>query len=438
MKKVIKTLIILVIIGGLAVGGVYGGYKYNNGKKVAQVVPLSYYGMDGFWGDSVESYGQVTSDKAQTAYIASGTEVVSVNVAAGDHVNEGDVLLTVKKESQDITGKELQVQKAQQTLVAAQNKLDRLENTVPIPEYISSSVDTRTRTYIYYDEELGEDVEGTYEEPVGKFYYNAETGAIIGYESLTGGQNYPPPQGYKPSELKEAVENAEKEVARADLDYRIKSLELEVMKNTDDSGAVRAKVSGTVSKVQNKDNYNTQQPFVIVTATDEYYITGSIGEFYLDSINIGDTVSISSWDTGLTTDAVISSISDIPNTEDNYSGGGNGNTNVSNYEFKANFDRSSGIEIGSAVNITLSPAGQETGGLYIPKEFVRKDNSGNFVMKMNDNNQLEKVYVKVGRNLWDYYLEIKDGITMNDYIAFPYGNGEVEGMNCEIVDSLDY
>lgn len=508
MKKIIKPIIVIVIIIGLAVGGLYGGYRYNQSKKVAEVISLNgNYSMQGYWGDSIESYGEVTADKAQTTYLASGTEVLSVNFAAGDHVNEGDVLLTVKKESQNITGKELEVQKAQQTFVAAANKLERLENTTPISEYVATSEDTKTVTFVsqktysvkedctlagndysagevvyeifyssngeetirsYYApgsmypiedndankeqinnlksaiEAAGADAftedqnEITEEVVVGKYYYDGETGAVLGRDDYVHGVNARLPQGYKPSELKAAIEQATDELAHADLDFRIKSYQLEVMRNTDDNGEIKAKVSGTVSKVQNKDNYNSTQPFMIVTGTDDYYITGSIGEFYLGSVNVGDTVTVMSWDTGTSAEAVITSISDSPTTDSNNFYGGSGNSNSSNYEFKATFDKSAGIEIGAAVDITITPEGQENNSLYVQNEFVRKDSTGSYVMRMNENNQLEKVYVKVGKSLWGYMIEVKEGITADDYVAFPYGNGAVEGMKCKVVDSLEY
>lgn len=503
MKKIIKPVLITIIILALAGGGLYGGYRYSQSKKTAEVVSLSMYAMDGYWGDSINSYGDVTSDKSQTTYLSSGTEILSVNVQAGDHVNEGDVLMTVKKETQDIKGKELEVEKARQAYVADTVTLERLQNTTPIPEYISSSPDTRTREFlvskeyrlkqgstfgeykedhlvyedfydhsgnitstIYYDEKgnsldntkdtdkinaivnadhslfEGYDNYETTEVTVGTFYYNAETGEMIGHEGVDGEGNvverYNAPKGYTPTQLKDKIEEVSNTLKKHDLDLRKKESELEVMKNTNDNGEILAKVSGTVSKVQNKDNYNNTQPFMIVTATDEYYISGSIGEFYLDSVNVGDTVTISSWDTGLTADAVITYISDTPNTDNNNFYSGDGNTNSSNYEFKASFDRSSGIEIGSAVDITITPAGQEDTGLYISTYFVRKDAGGNYVMKMNADNKLEKVYVKVGKSLWGSMIEIKSGVTMDDYLAFPYGNGAVEGMNCKIVDSFAY
>ena len=50
MKKIIKPLIVIVVIAGLVVGGLYGYFRYNRGKKIAQVVSLTTYGMDGYWG----------------------------------------------------------------------------------------------------------------------------------------------------------------------------------------------------------------------------------------------------------------------------------------------------------------------------------------------------------------------------------------------------
>ncbi len=515
MKKIIKPLIVIVVIAGLVVGGLYGYFRYNRGKKIAQVVSLTTYGMDGYWGDSIESYGTVTAEKSQTTYLASGTEVLSVNFAEGDHVEAGDVLLTVKKESQNIRGKELEVEKAQQIYTANVNRLDRLENTTPIPEHIASQADTRDKTYVadatyyvkdgcsfmdnygpgdkvfevaymYTGEEVGriyysssadgrqhmldeekdaeaieaikaaldeiEDLESVFdvdeyevteEIVVGNWYYDTSNGNIIGHEGIGPHgeirEEYIEPKGYTPTQLEEAIEQTKKDLARAELDLRIKANQLEEMKNTNENGEMIAKVSGTVSKVQSADNYNSTQPFMIVSATDEYFISGTIGEFYLGNVHVGDKVSVMSWDNGMTADAVITDISDSPDTseENNYYMGG-GNTNVSNYVFKASFDRSSGIEIGAAVDITITPDNVEAGGMYIPNFFIRKDSGGNYVMRMNEKNRLEKVYVRIGKSLWGEMLEVKSGITMDDCLAFPYGNGAIEGIKCKKVESLDY
>ncbi len=511
MKKAIKVLLILVVIVSSVTGGLYYYYNYKQSKKVAQVVSLQNLAMTDFWGDSIQSYGQVAADKAQTGYITSGTEILSINVSEGDHVNAGDVIFTVQKESQDIRGKELEVQKAEQAYIADKNRLERLQNTKPIPEYIATGADTRektisVRTYFLKDgcsiegysygsddpvytvtsgvtskdeteyfapggryldtdreedkkkiedlkekiakakESAGDDIfreslqEDTTEVTVGTWYFDAETGNVIGHEKYGDDgelvERYTPPEGYKPSELKKEIETVENSLKKTDLELRVKQSQLEQMRNTNENGEVYAKISGTVSKIQSKDNYNANQPFFIITATDDYYISGTIGEFYLNQVNIGDSVSISSWETGNTAEAVITSISDNPSKEaDSWSGG---NSNSSNYEFKASFDKNAGIEIGAPVDISITPQMEEESSvLFIPSYFVRKDASGSYVMKMNKAGVLEKVTVHVGRNLWGYMTEIKSGISIDDLLAFPYGNGAIEGIKCEPTDSLD-
>nr|MCR4830932.1 hypothetical protein [Pseudobutyrivibrio sp.] len=270
-------------------------------------------------------------------------------------------------------------------------------------------------------------------------YFDGETKQIVGEDTFA--QDGRPlhsgkPTGMKPSELSEAIKEQTAAVNKQDLECRKLASELEVMKNTTDNGQILSKISGTVSKVQDVNNYNKNQPFIIVSATDEYYISGSVGEFYLDSVKVGDTVSIQSWDTGNSAEATITDISDTPIKDNDNVGYISGNTNISNYQFKASFDRSTGIEIGSAVQVTITPEGQEEGGYYIPSYFVRKDSTGSFVMKMNSNGVLKKEYVSIGKTLWGYMIEIKDGVSSEDYLAFPYGNGAKEGIKCEIVDDL--
>ncbi len=509
MKK-LKPLIIIVVLIAIVAGVLIFIFNYRQHKKTAQVVSMESQGMDGYWGDNIQSYGNATSDKAQSTYIAKGTEILSVNVKEGDHVNEGDVLMVVKKDTQDINGKNLELQKSAQTLKFEQLKLDRLLNTKPIPEYVHQQSVYKDKTYISlkkyvaresftvdsvgtynagdyavvytYDSQGAQtsvtylypgytDNGGNYKEIKNKdeasvlkdyvasnkdgfdikeesstqsvlqsiLYLDGETKQIVGEDTFDeegktvhSGK----PEGLTPSQLKEEIENQTAVVKTQDLSYRKLENELEVMKNTTENGEIIAKVSGTVSKLQDINNYNNTQPFMIVAATDEYYISGAIGEFYLDSVQVGDTVSINCWDNGATAEAVITEISDMPSTDNNFYSG-SGNSNSSNYQFKASFDKNSGIELGAAVDITITPKNNEGGGFYIPSYFIRKDASGNYVMKLGKGGTLKKEYVKVGKTLWGSQTEIIDGVTKKDYLAFPYGNGAIEGIKCEKVDNLD-
>ena len=43
--------------------------------------------------------------------------------------------------------------------------------------------------------------------------------------------------------------------------------------------------------------------------------------------------------------------------------------------------------------------------------------------------------MRTGRNLWNSYIEILDGLTEEDYIAFPYGRHTVEGARTRIAET---
>lgn len=495
MKKFIKSTVIVLVCLIAIVGIIYGVYIYNQSKKVAKVTSMQNYAMDDYWGDSIESYGTVASDKAQTLYLTKEQKVKEVLVKEGDYVEAGDPLITIDNSSIDIRGEELLVQQEEQRLKVSQVKLNRLLNVKPVSDasrivsvsnectygysgyatytarenvgsYTVGSLVARifygmdgNAIYTSYFDNSGSNIKEQdltvelsdprikmeYHSDVGSYivstdYYDGDDNRYLGSDIYDGEGNiiekYDFPEGMTKEQLKEALELQNSEVANLDLNLRREKLKLQQLHDSLGSGQITAKVSGTVTKVQDPEAINYNSSFMIITGTDDYYISGSIGEFYLDQINVGDVVTVSSWETGISVDAAITEINDSPSKDgDFYS---SGNSNSSAYGFRASFDKNSGIELGTAVNISITPNNQD-GGLYLYSAFVRTDNTGSFVMKMNPDTQtLEKVYVSTGKKLWGSYSEIKSGdITMGDYIAFPYGNGEIEGVSCEIVDYLD-
>jgi len=53
-----------------------------------------------------------------------------------------------------------------------------------------------------------------------------------------------------------------------------------------------------------------------------------------------------------------------------------------------------------------------------------------------ENNRLKKRYVQTGANYWGSEIEIKQGLSVDDYIAFPYGAGENEGAPVNITEDF--
>ena len=50
--------------------------------------------------------------------------------------------------------------------------------------------------------------------------------------------------------------------------------------------------------------------------------------------------------------------------------------------------------------------------------------------------KLKKQYVKTGRSFYGYATEILEGLSVEDAITFPYGDGAVEGASVEITDDM--
>ena len=59
--------------------------------------------------------------------------------------------------------------------------------------------------------------------------------------------------------------------------------------------------------------------------------------------------------------------------------------------------------------------------------FIRTENGKSYVMARGDNGRLEKRWVQTGRDLWGSYTQIRGGLSLEDYVAFPYGKDVREG-----------
>lgn len=225
---------------------------------------------------------------------------------------------------------------------------------------------------------------------------------------------------YTSAELKALI--AEKKQEIKDLQYQRKQAKLALdraqlaLKNS----TVLCTVDGVVRTLTDLDTaMQNNAPFLVVSGAEQYYLTGTISENLLGAVNVGDLVTASSWETGQTYTAQIVSISDYPMEEGGYYGGG-GNPNSSNYEFTAVIEDGESLRNGLYLDITMSiSGGASSDALYLWKAYMKEDDSGFFVWKVGPDNRLQKQYLETGKMIWSDYFEIKSGLTIDDYIAFP-------------------
>ena len=116
MKKVLRALLILLIVGGLATGGIYGYSRYTMSQP-AEVQPVGNWLME-YAPNQTYIGGNVVSDESMTIYGNREKIVAQFFVAPGQQVQVGDPLLQYDstKDELDLAEKILERQKLYDSL----------------------------------------------------------------------------------------------------------------------------------------------------------------------------------------------------------------------------------------------------------------------------------------------------------------------------------
>ena len=235
--------------------------------------------------------------------------------------------------------------------------------------------------------------------------------------------------GYTEIELAKAIRDKKQELKTLDLDLRKAKLSLSENKALLNDGIVRAKRSGIVRNIKDLSNpIQDGSAFLEVATGQGTYIKGSISELMLNQIKVGDTISAYCWTSGETFDAKIQSIDTVPSSNSNYNG--SGNPNVSYYGFEAYAKDASKIQAGEYLELTFNSAGDTTSSIWLSKAYVKQEGNKYYVLK-DVHGKLKKQYVTVGKIVWGDTMEIKDGLSDTDYIAFAYSKNAKEGVKTQ-------
>ena len=242
---------------------------------------------------------------------------------------------------------------------------------------------------------------------------------------------------YTAAELVQLRAAKEQEIKRLTIEAGLARIEYEKKKAETSDGFVRATIDGIVTEVNDPEValYNGQ-PVVSVSAGGGYYITGYMGEFDLLTAEIGQQVNVTVYDwtkggQGLYTGTIVK-ISTFPTDEQRYYGG----ATASNYPFTVFVDGSANISDNAYVEISYGAQTADTGAFYIPNAFIRTEGGRSFVYVLGEDGRLEERVITPGRDLWGSYTEIRAGLSMSDYLAFPYGSDVVPGAKTEVQEDL--
>ena len=264
--------------------------------------------------------------------------------------------------------------------------------------------------------------------------FQAKSGSTQKADPTPNPNNYDD-MGYTSSQLKELIAEKRQEIKEYQYQLKQNKLDLEKARLTLKNSTVLSTVDGVVRTLTDLDTAAANsQPFLVVSGAEQYYVTGVLGEGLLGSVQPGDLVTANCWENGMTYTAQVVSISDYPLEDGSNYYYGTGNPNSSSYEFVAVLDEgndTSTLRNGMYVDLTMNvQAGVEAdGGLYLDKAYLREDDGGSYVMKATRENRLEKTYVSTGKTIYSgSYVEIRTGLSAEDYIAFPYGSDVKDGV----------
>lgn len=272
------------------------------------------------------------------------------------------------------------------------------------------------------------------EEEDNKFTYNEEVtyntiDMTFFVPSTASNDNIQYNSGYTSSELAAMKEAKQAEISELQFNIKIGKAELAIMKQEAESGEVVAELNGTVGSVLEPANaLAMNQPMIKVMGGGGFYVEGSVSELDLATVQVGQTVTVTSWDTYMTYEGVIQSVGTYPTEDGNaYS---YGSTNVSYYPYTVFIDEAADLQEGMYVSMTYQAQSQEQEGdgglLYLENAFILEENGRHYVFARNDEGLLEKREIQVGEND-GYSSVILSGVSMTDYLAFPYARDAVEG-----------
>lgn len=242
---------------------------------------------------------------------------------------------------------------------------------------------------------------------------------------------------YTYNELISMRREAQEKIYQTELDLKKARLEYETLEFEINNGVVYSKIDGVVKTIRSPDQAREEQlPAVLISGGGGYYVTGAMSETELETLHVGDTVTVMSWQTYSQTEAEIVSISEYPVEENgSYYHWSQGNNNASLYPFTVYLDEDTPVREGEYVNITYNPFGSGASGMYLENMFILREGGGSFVYVRDANGRLEKRAVSTGRSLWGSYTQINGGLTGEEYIAFPYGSRIRAGARTEISDT---
>ena len=387
---VIGAALAVVVAAGVAFavvrsGGSSGG-KSEHSVYVDSVADLCGLGSGNGLTDRFS--GIVEPQKTWEIKLPSDKKVDEILVKEGDEVKTGDKLFTYN------------VEEMEENLAQAEIDLDRLAN----------------------------EIEQTKEQIVSlkKEKASASSDMQLGYTTQ--------------------INTAENEIKRKEYEQKSKKVEIEKLKNSIANATVTSEMDGVVKSIQEDSQDSGDMggmtgesgEFMTILATGSFRIKGTVNEQNMSAVIEGQSVLVHSrvnedvWRGTMT--AV--DLENPEKNENNYYVSSDSMDNSTNYPFYVELENADGLMLGQHVYIEMDYGQEEKReGIWLDSYYIVQEDEKAYVWAANSKDRMEKREVTLGE--FDEELQkyqITDGLTEEDYIAFPDETIEVGNQAVKNVD----
>lgn len=239
--------------------------------------------------------------------------------------------------------------------------------------------------------------------------------------------------GYTKEEKEKAITETNAEIRTVKLDIKSSDLKIAQIEKELENQEVKSTINGVVKKVGDKDKGQTDgEAFLEIQSTQGIYVKGMVDEYQREKLKVGSQISGTAYESGVSFEAEVKEISTYP-VSSKYSN--SNNSALSYYSFTAYIQDVQGLKNQESVSMELPAEEMDASGIYLNREYVREKDGEDFVYK-EENGRLVKQPVKTGKIFYGM-VEIKSGITEEDFIAFPYGKKVKEGASVKGISAED-
>lgn len=224
------------------------------------------------------------------------------------------------------------------------------------------------------------------------------------------------------------IQTTQVDLKEAELNVKTKENEVQKSEDLLKNAVVTSPIDGRVQNVSEDgtDNYGNPMPFITIQQIGSYRIKGTIGELQRGSITEGTRIkAISRTDATQTwtgTVALVDYENPTQGSGNNYGSIGSVDemTSSSKYPFYVDLESTDGLILGQHLYLEIFTEEGQTSGPSISSGFICYDDDGTTFVWAEKNGKLEKREVTLGEyNPMTDTQEVVEGLSLEDYIAFP-------------------